>query len=97
MSKIYSTAKICELKNPKKCDLALEPQLTELLAKSRDPELLKHIWTEWRKASGEKMKSYFPRYVELGNIAARLNDFKDKSEVWLMEYEAKDFQNQIGK
>ncbi|XP_033225312.1 angiotensin-converting enzyme-like isoform X2 [Belonocnema kinseyi] len=95
MSKIYSTAKICELNNPKKCDLSLEPQITELVAKSRDPELLKHIWIEWRKNVGEKMKPFFPRYVELGNLAAKLNDYGDKSEAWLHQYEAEDFQEQI--
>ena len=96
MSKIYSTAKICEFKNPKKCDLSLEPEIIQLMATSRDPELLKHIWIEWRKTTAEKMKPFFPRYVELGNMAAKLNDHSDKSEAWLKEYEAEDFQEQIG-
>ncbi|XP_043462372.1 angiotensin-converting enzyme-like [Leptopilina heterotoma] len=95
MSKIYSTAKICELRNPTKCDLALEPEITELLATSRDADVLKHIWIEWRKVSAEKMKPFFPRYVELGNEAARLNGFDDKSAEWLHEYEAENFQEQV--
>ena len=97
METIYSTAKICDLKNPKKCDLSLEPELWDLMGKSRDPELLKYIWIEWRKVSGKKIRPFYPRYVELGNIASKLNNFTDKSVMWLQQYETKDFQQEVGK
>lgn len=95
MENIYSTAHICDYKQPDKCDLALEPELTEKLMKSRDPEELKHIWVEWRKASGEKVKLLFKRYVELSNEAARLNNFSDNAAYWIKDYEADDFSEQI--
>ncbi|XP_071562887.1 angiotensin-converting enzyme-like [Temnothorax nylanderi] len=95
MENIYSTAKICDYKDKNKCDLALEPEITEKLMCSRDPEELKHIWIEWRKASGEKVKSLFPQYVELANTAARLNNFSDYAEYWMKDYEAADFPEQI--
>ncbi|XP_043579118.1 angiotensin-converting enzyme-like [Bombus pyrosoma] len=95
MENIYSTAKICDYKNRTKCDLALEPELTEILMKSHDPEELKYIWVEWRKATGEKMKPLYERYVELSNLAATLNNYSDNAAYWLKDYEADDFPEQI--
>lgn len=95
MENIYSTAKICDYKNRSKCDLALEPELTEILMKSHDPEELKYIWVEWRKATGEKMKPLYERYVELSNLAATLNNYSDNAAYWLKDYEADDFPEQI--
>ncbi|KAL0125554.1 hypothetical protein PUN28_004576 [Cardiocondyla obscurior] len=95
MENIYSTAKICDYKNKNKCDLALEPEITETLIRSRDPEELKHVWVEWRRASGEKVKSLYPKYVELANTAARLNNFSDYAAYWMKDYEADDFADQI--
>lgn len=96
MENIYSTAKICAYEDPQKCDLALEPELTEILATSRNPEQLKHIWLEFRKKTGRMVKHLYPRYVELSNIAAKLNNYSDNAAYWLKEYEAQDFQEQIG-
>ncbi|KAG7200967.1 hypothetical protein KM043_003327 [Ampulex compressa] len=95
MEGIYSTAKICDYKNREKCDLALEPEITELLTHSRDPEELKHIWLSWRRESGEKVKSLYPRYVELSNTAARLNNFTDNAAYWMKDYETDNFPEQI--
>ncbi|OAD56126.1 Angiotensin-converting enzyme, partial [Eufriesea mexicana] len=95
MENIYSTAKICDYKNQSKCDLALEPEITELLMKSRDPEELKYIWSQWRKATGEKMKSLYTKYVELSNMAATLNNYSDNAAYWMKDYEADDFPEQI--
>lgn len=79
------------------CDLALEPEITEILMHSRDPEELKYIWVEWRKASGEQVKCLYPKYVELANTAASLNNFSDYAAYWMKDYEADDFPEQIGK
>ena len=95
MENIYATAKICDYKDRSKCNLALEPELTEILMKSRDPEELKYIWVQWRKATGEKMKSLYKRYVELSNMAATLNNFTDNAAYWMKDYEADDFPEQI--
>lgn len=95
MENIYSTAKICDYKNRTKCDLALEPEITEILMHSRDPDELKYIWMEWRKVSGEKIKPLYPKYVELANIAAGLNNFSDYAAYWMKDYEVDDFPEQI--
>lgn len=53
----------------------------EILRTSRDPDELKHVWVEWRKASGEKCRGMFEHYVALSNEAATLNS-KYGSAVW---------------
>lgn len=95
MQKIYSTAKICAYDNSSQCDLALEPELTQILANSRDDEELKHVWVEWRNAVGPHCKRLFEEYVDLSNEAARLNNFTDNTESWLDGYEDPQFRQQI--
>ncbi|KAF4527176.1 hypothetical protein B566_EDAN006101 [Ephemera danica] len=70
-------------------------KLTELLMSSRNEKELKHIWVEWRKASGEKVRGLYKDYVDLSNKAATLNNFTDASALWLRSYEASDFRDQI--
>lgn len=95
MEGIYAKAKICSFKNNTKCDLALEPEITETLQSSRDPEELKHVWVEWRKAVGPKVRQMYKEYVDLSNTAAIKNNFTDNSEYWLDNYEAADIKQQI--
>ena len=70
MGKIYSTAKVPDYKDKSKL-FSLEPELEEVLAESRDPRELEYYWTEWRNATGRKMRDLYLRYVELSNEAAR--------------------------
>ena len=70
MVKIYSTAKVLDFKDKSKM-LSLEPALEEVLAESRDPMELEYYWTEWRNATGRKMRDLYLRYVNLTNEAAR--------------------------
>lgn len=73
MQAIYSKGKICDFKDRSKCDLALEPEITNILTQSTNPEELKYVWDEWRKVSGKKVRKLFEDYVELSNEAARSN------------------------
>nr|XP_022919739.1 angiotensin-converting enzyme-like [Onthophagus taurus] len=95
MQKIYSTAKLCEYKNPGNCSLNLEPELTKIFAESRNPKELKYYWSKWRKAVGPKVKVYFDEYVSLSNEASRLNKLRDYAHSWLLRYEADDFRDQL--
>ncbi|XP_008198828.3 angiotensin-converting enzyme-like [Tribolium castaneum] len=95
MEKIYSTAKICDFHNSSKCDLSLEPHLTQILATSRNEEELRHVWVEWRNAVGPHCKVLFEEYVDLANEAARLNNFTNNAENWLDNYEDAQFRGQI--
>ncbi|XP_054707050.1 angiotensin-converting enzyme-like [Uloborus diversus] len=97
MQDIYAKAKVCRpnVTDNAKCDLAIEPELTEMLMNSRDYDLLKHIWAGWRDATGKEMKDKFLRYVELSNEAAVLNGFEDAGEMWREAYESETFQDEV--
>ena len=70
MAKIYSTAKVPAYEDKSKM-LSLDPGITEVLAKSTDPEELEYYWTEWRRVTGREMRHLYVEYVELSNEAAR--------------------------
>ena len=70
MVTIYSTAKVPDYKDKSKL-LSLEPEIVEVLAESRDPRELEYYWTEWRSATGRKMRDLYLRYVNITNEAAR--------------------------
>ncbi|XP_033225456.1 angiotensin-converting enzyme-like [Belonocnema kinseyi] len=95
MKNIYSSGILCDPKNMKRCDSAVQLELWDIIPKSRNPKFLLNIWKQWRKVTGKKMKQFYPRYVELGNIASKLNNFPDKSVMWLQQYETKNFQQDI--
>ncbi|KAB0802038.1 hypothetical protein PPYR_04224 [Photinus pyralis] len=95
MKNIYSTAKICPFNN-KACSLekegwSLEPDIEYRLAHSENYEELEYIWSEWRKATGPKMKKRYQDYVRLSNEAAVANGFADKGELWRSSYESRTF------
>nr|XP_022901638.1 angiotensin-converting enzyme-like [Onthophagus taurus] len=95
MTNIYSAAKICPYTN-KECDLSkdglnLEPGIESILSKSNDYDELEYAWTEWRKASGAKMRNLYKTYVELSNEAAKANSFTDKGEMWMSSFETDGF------
>ncbi|RWS23656.1 angiotensin-converting enzyme-like protein, partial [Leptotrombidium deliense] len=89
METIYSSAKICVAGT---CNLPLEPNITEIMAKSRDYDVLKEAWINWRKATGKKMRQMYTEYVKLGNEMAVKNSFgrhvfKNLGDLWLEPYE----------
>ncbi|GFR67116.1 angiotensin-converting enzyme-like [Elysia marginata] len=49
---------------------------------SRDPELLKRAWLDWRNAIGPPIRPLYKDYVNTLNIAANENGFADYSEYW---------------
>lgn len=73
MQSNYAKVKVCDYVDKTKCDLSLEPEITEKFQKSRDPEELKYYWTQWYDAAGTPAKGNFLRYAELANEAAKLN------------------------
>ena len=47
--------------------------LVKILAKSRNEEELRHVWTEWHDKSGKPIKEKYKQFVALNNEAAKLN------------------------
>jgi len=91
MGKTYSTAKVLDFDTKKK-KFSLEPELTEILAQSRNPAELQYYWEQWRESSGKQIRSMYHTYVNLYNKAAKLNGFKDASLMKVDPYESKTFQ-----
>ena len=90
MSKIYSTAKFPSYKDKSKF-IRLEPDLTLLMGESRAPDELEYYWTQWREFTGAKMRDMYLEYIELTNEAARLNGFRDGTEMKTDPYESETF------
>lgn len=65
LQNIYSGAKVGEMK--------LEPDLTDIMAKSRDNKELLEAWTLWRNATGPLMRNKYTEMVKLLNKGAHDN------------------------
>merc|ERR1719244_683719 len=94
MATIYSTAKVLEYGSSKR-NFSLDPELTEILANSRNEKELQYYWEQWREASGKEMKDMYNQYVNLYNEAATLNGFKDASIMKVDPYESDTFQEEM--
>lgn len=93
MSKVYSTGKVPDYRDP-----SVEHTLGEIstiIADSRDPKELEHYWTQWRAASGAKMRDIYLEYIDLTNEAARLNGFRDGTEMKTESYESDTFTDEM--
>ncbi|NXO70473.1 ACE enzyme, partial [Phainopepla nitens] len=92
METTYSVAKVC--RENKTCH-PLDPDLTDIMATSRDYDELLFAWKGWRDASGKKMRNNYKRYVELSNKAAMLNGYKDNGAYWRSLYETSTFEEDL--
>lgn len=95
MEGIYSTTKICDYKNPSKCDLPLDPDLTAIMANSRDFDELLYVWQQWHTGAGRPIKAYYIPYVTLGNEAAVANGLSDYGALWRYPYETDTFPDDV--
>lgn len=95
MESTYSTAKICDYVNRTKCDLSLEPEITDIMSLSGNPEELKYVWSEWHRAAGAPSKQNFMRYVELSNEGSKLSGHNNTAEYWLYQYETDGFERDL--
>jgi len=60
--------------------------ISNIMAKSRDPEELKKLWVGWH-AIGAPMRDKYAREVELENTGARELGYKDTGELWRAGYD----------
>ncbi|CAG9795376.1 unnamed protein product [Diatraea saccharalis] len=86
MLAVYNTAEICAYNEPFKCGLHLQPELQFIMSHSRDWDELQHVWTEWRRNTGKRIRDLYEQLVDLTNQAARLNNFTDASAYWMFPY-----------
>lgn len=77
MQSNYAKVKVESFADKSK-ELPLEPEISDILTKSRDPDELKYYWVKWHDQAGTVSKENFFKYAALKNEAARLN-----SECWV--------------
>ncbi|XP_050507218.1 angiotensin-converting enzyme-like [Diabrotica virgifera virgifera] len=85
---LYNTGSICAFNDPLHCGLRLQPDLSKIMAKSRNWDELQYVWTEWRRNSGQKMKDAYEQMVKVSNNAARANNFTDTADYWSFPFES---------
>nr|XP_014345475.1 PREDICTED: angiotensin-converting enzyme-like [Latimeria chalumnae] len=94
METTYSVAKVC--RDDGKCH-PLDPDLTEIMATSRNYSELLFAWKGWHDASGKKIRKDYEKYVEFSNKAARLNGHPDNGAFWRSLYESPTFEADLEK
>ncbi|PZC79923.1 hypothetical protein B5X24_HaOG215605 [Helicoverpa armigera] len=95
MLAVYNTAEVCAYNEPFKCGLHLQPELQFIMSHSRDWDELQHIWTEWRRNTGRRIRDLYEQLVDLTNQAARLNNFTDASAYWMFPYETNNMRQEV--
>ncbi|KYQ52124.1 Angiotensin-converting enzyme [Trachymyrmex zeteki] len=95
MLAVYNAATICAYNDPFRCGLRLYPDISQIMAKSRDWDELQYVWIEWRRRSGRPIRDLYHQLTALTNDAARMNNFTDAAEYWMFPYESPNFQQDI--
>ncbi|XP_055907683.1 angiotensin-converting enzyme-like [Eupeodes corollae] len=95
MDSNYAKVRVCSYIDRMSCDLQLEPELTEILTTSRDPEELEYYWQMWYDKAGTPTRESFEKYIELNTKAAKLNNFTSGAELWLDEYDDETMEQQL--
>ncbi|KAB0805544.1 hypothetical protein PPYR_02514 [Photinus pyralis] len=97
MKDVYAQTQICPFNNfdATFCNIHLEPDITRLMAHSRNPAELLHVWKEWHDNVGPPLKNKFMRYTQLANQAARMSGFADAGDQMRYVYEDDDFEQEL--
>ncbi|KAK3930192.1 Angiotensin-converting enzyme [Frankliniella fusca] len=98
MKDVYARARVCPttgVPGSATCDWRLEPELSRVLARSRDPAELLRAWTAWHDAVGPQLRAKYVRYVQLANEAARLNGFRDAGEHMRAPYDDPELESEV--
>ncbi|MCR4535568.1 M2 family metallopeptidase [Shewanella xiamenensis] len=81
---LYGKGKYCFANG--KC--MTQPELSTLMAESRDPAKLLEAWKGWREIA-KPMRPLFQREVELANEGAKDLGYANLSELWRSQYDMK--------
>ncbi|CAF3991984.1 unnamed protein product [Rotaria sordida] len=83
---LYSTTKVCELNDDKKC-YTLAPYLERLMQIEKDYDRLIWAWKGWHDESGNKIRPVYLSYIDLLTKDAKENAYDDLAEYWIQDYE----------
>jgi peptidyl-dipeptidase A len=85
MEGVYGRGKYCPGGESEEGCLDIE-EITEILAKDRNPARLREVWDGWHSIAPPMKKSY-ARFVELSNKGARELGFADTGAMWRSKYD----------
>jgi len=85
MEGMYGRGKYCQDGESGEACLDIE-EITEILAKDRDPARLLDVWEGWHTIA-PPMKQSYARFVELSNKGARELGFADTGAMWRSKYD----------
>jgi len=85
MEGMYGRGKYCQDGESDEACLDIE-EITEILAKDRNPARLLEVWEGWHSIAPPMKKSY-ARFVELSNKGARELGFSDTGAMWRSKYD----------
>jgi len=85
MEGMYGRGKYCQDGESGEACLDIE-EITEILAKDRDPARLRDVWEGWHTIA-PPMKPSYARFVELSNKGARELGFADTGAMWRSKYD----------
>jgi hypothetical protein len=78
MEQIYSTTKVCEPNDDKKC-YTLSPYLERLMQIEKDYDRLTWAWKGWYDGCGNQIRPVYLSFIDLLNKNAKENGYKDLS------------------
>ena len=85
MEGMYGRGKFCQ--DGESADACLDiEEITEILAKDRNPARLLEVWEGWHSIA-PPMKDSYARFVELSNKGARELGFADTGAMWRSKYD----------
>jgi peptidyl-dipeptidase A len=85
MEGMYGRGKYCQDGESDDACLDVE-EITEILARDRNPARLLEVWDGWHSI-GPPMKKSYARFVELSNKGARELGFADTGAMWRSKYD----------
>ena len=78
----YGKGKFCQ--SPDKC-MSID-DVDTFMAKTRDADALTKVWVGWHSV-GAPMRGQYQRFVDLQNIGAKEQGYKDTGELWRAGYD----------
>ncbi len=82
---MYGKGKYCPAANDMSKCMGIDA-ISNVMATSRDPQQLQDLWVGWH-GIGAPMRAKYTRFIELQNIGAREQGYKDTGELWRAGYD----------
>ena len=86
MEAAYGRGKYCPAAKETEDGCLDVEEITEIMAKNRDPKRLREVWGGWRTIS-PPLKEDYTRFVELSNKGAKELGFADTGAMWRSRYD----------